>query len=165
LKATIRIFVNVATSVYSIGMGTMVQGVFAGVPPFDLRIRQMHATWRYLIEPEAETGVYGAMEDEMNNTERARKAAAEEIMNSLPFSTETIEEIIAKHFPEELPIIEPGTRVMVNNERYHGEGIAKRDDATLPRYVAVLLGNGNIWGYERETVTPLPAPPEEGAVK
>jgi hypothetical protein len=59
----------------------------------------------------------------------------------------------------ELPVIEPGTRVRVDHPRYHGEGIAQGDDKDHIRTVAVLLGNGNVWNYERETVTPLPPAP------
>ena len=53
----------------------------------------------------------------------------------------------------ERPVLKAGQRVMVNNERYHGEGIVVGDDGEYRRMVQVLLGNGNTWPYEFETVT------------
>ena len=52
-----------------------------------------------------------------------------------------------------IPPFENGQRVMVNNERYHGEGIVQGDDGKYRRMVAVRLGNGNTWRYEVETAT------------
>lgn len=46
-----------------------------------------------------------------------------------------------------------GQPVIVNNERYHGKGIVQYDTGKRGRMVGVLLGNGNTWEYEYETVT------------
>lgn len=75
--------------------------------------------------------------------------------------------IIERHFAAyQNSQIEPreilkGETVMVNHERYHGPGIAQYDSGQRKRVIGVLLGNGNVWEYEVETVTPLPAPPSE----
>lgn len=66
--------------------------------------------------------------------------------------------------------INVGDTVVVDNVRYHGEGICKyftihmkefggdhgfetiKDLVECPIYVAVLLGNGNVWHYDLATV-------------
>jgi hypothetical protein len=55
---------------------------------------------------------------------------------------------------EESPPFKRGQRVRVNSPgRYHGEGIVQDDDRGRKPMVRVLLGNGNTWPYEVETVT------------
>lgn len=54
---------------------------------------------------------------------------------------------------EESELFVSGQRVIVNNPRYHGSGIVQYDTGTRKRMVGVLLGNGNTWEYEVETVT------------
>lgn len=46
-----------------------------------------------------------------------------------------------------------GERVIVDNPRYRGKGIVRYDTGKRGRMVGVLLGNGNTWEYEFETVT------------
>ena len=59
---------------------------------------------------------------------------------------------IARTSARELPIIPEGAKVIVDHPRYHGPGIVSFDSAIHKRYVAVTLGNGNTWHYERDTV-------------
>lgn len=50
------------------------------------------------------------------------------------------------------PIFLKGTKVRVDNYRYHGEGIVQWDTGVYQRMIGVLLENGNTWPYEVETV-------------
>lgn len=49
------------------------------------------------------------------------------------------------------PMYKHGARVVVDHPRYKGEGHVAYNK---PRVVGVLLGNGNTWEYEAETVRP-----------
>ena len=46
-----------------------------------------------------------------------------------------------------------GERVIVNHPRYHGKGIVQYDTGNQERMIGVLIGNGNTWEYEYDTVT------------
>ena len=57
-------------------------------------------------------------------------------------------------FRLEPPLFVEGQHVIVNNPRYHGPGIVQYDSGVpRRRVIGVLLGNGNVWNYEVETVT------------
>lgn len=47
---------------------------------------------------------------------------------------------------------ERGQKVIVEHERYHGKGTVMYDTGRRRRMIGVLLGNGNVWEYEIETV-------------
>lgn len=55
-----------------------------------------------------------------------------------------------------LPCIERGMKVKVEHPQFHGTGTAEVIDSL---FVGVRLGNGNLWTYERSTVSPAEATP------
>ncbi len=60
-------------------------------------------------------------------------------------AVKSLEDLKANELPR-------GARVLVNHERYSGEGVVATDSECPPDQVAVLLPNGNVWRYPLESV-------------
>ncbi len=62
-------------------------------------------------------------------------------------AVESLEKFKVTHFCH-------GTKVIVDNPRYKGPGVAVTDGTCWPDHVAVSLPNGNTWRYPIENVRP-----------